>query len=38
MENGHEDVKKLCRYMAESNNNGGVTKAIRKYALGEVTV
>lgn len=38
MENGHEDVKKLCRYMAESNNNGGVTKAIRKYALGEVAV
>ncbi len=38
MENGHEDVKKLCRYVAESNNNSGVTKAIRKYALGEVTV
>ncbi len=38
MENGHEDVKKLCRYIAGSNNEGGVTKAIRQYALGEVTV
>lgn len=38
MENGHKDVKKLCRYIAPDNNTGGVTKAIRKYALGEVTV
>lgn len=38
MENGHEDVKKLCRRVAGSNNEGGVTRAIRRYALGEVTV
>lgn len=35
MENGHEDVKKLCRFTAPSNNEGGVTKMIRKYALSE---
>ena len=35
MENGHEDIKKMCRFIAESNNNFGVTKAIRRYALGE---
>lgn len=38
MENGHEDVKRLCRYIAENNNAGGVTRAIRQYALREVTV
>ena len=38
MENGHEDVKKLCSHIAQSNNEGGVTKAIKRYALGEVTV
>ena len=35
MENGHPNVKKACRYTAPSNNDGGVTKAIRKYAFGE---
>ena len=35
MENGHEDVKKLCRFVAPSNNESGVTKMIRKHALGE---
>ena len=37
-ENGNEEVKKLCRYIAPCNNDGGVTKAIRRYVLGEVTV
>lgn len=36
MENGHEDVKKLCRYVAPSNNEGGVTKMIRRYVLGDI--
>lgn len=35
MENGHEDVKKLCRYIAPSNNDSGVTKMICKYVLGD---
>lgn len=35
MENGHEDVKKLCRYVAPSNNEGGVTRMIRRYVLGD---
>jgi hypothetical protein len=35
MENGHPDVKKMCKFTAQSNNDCGVTKAIRKYALGE---
>lgn len=38
MENGHEEIKKICRCVAQSNNNNGVTKAIRQYALGEITV
>ncbi len=33
MENGHEEVKKLCRFIAPENNAGGVTKCIKKYAL-----
>ena len=33
MENGHEDVKKLCRFVAPDNNSGGVTKCIRKFVL-----
>lgn len=33
MENGHEDVKKLCRFIAPNNNSGGVTKCIRKFVL-----
>lgn len=33
MENGHEDVKKLCRFIAPDNNSGGVTHCIKKYAL-----
>lgn len=31
--NAHEDIKKLARYVCESNNDCGVTRAIRKYAL-----
>lgn len=33
MENGHEDVKRLCRYIAPDNNHGGVTRCIKHYAL-----
>lgn len=33
MENGHEEVKKLCRFVAPDNNSGGVTQCIRKYVL-----
>ncbi len=33
MENGHEDVKKLCRFTAPSNNEDGVIKSINKYVL-----
>ncbi len=33
MENGHEEVKKLCRYIAHANNEYGVTRAIKEYAL-----
>ncbi len=32
-ENGHKEVKKLCRHIARSNNEYGVTRAIREYAL-----
>lgn len=33
MENGHEDVKKLTRFTAPSNNAGGVTRCIKEYVL-----
>ena len=33
MENGHDDVKKLCRFTAPDNNSGGVTQCIRRYAF-----
>lgn len=33
MENGHEEIKKLCRYIAPSNNEGGVTQSIKKFVL-----
>lgn len=35
MENGHEDVKKICRFIAPGNNECGVTRSIRKYIFGE---
>ncbi len=35
MENGHEDVKKMCAHIAPDNNHGGVTQCIRRFALGE---
>ncbi|MBQ8171164.1 MAG: HAD family phosphatase [Oscillospiraceae bacterium] len=38
MENGNDYIKSICTHRAESNNSGGVTKAIKQYALGEVTV
>ena len=34
MENGLEDVKKLCAHIAPTNNDCGVTKMIREYVLG----
>lgn len=33
MENGHEDVKRLCRFTAPDNNHAGVTRCIRRYAM-----
>ncbi len=36
MENGHEDVKRLCRFTAPDNNSGGVTDCIKRYVLNEV--
>lgn len=33
MENGHDEVKKLCRFIAPSNNDSGVIKCIEKYVL-----
>ena len=33
MENGHEDVKRLCKFTAPDNNHGGVTRCIKRYAL-----
>lgn len=35
MENGHPDVKKIARFLARSNNENGVIRAVRKYALGQ---
>lgn len=36
MENGHEDVKKMCAHIAPDNNHGGVTRCIGEYVLNEV--
>ena len=33
MENGREEVKQMCRFIAPTNNSGGVTKSIKKYVL-----
>lgn len=33
MENGHEDVKRMCAYTAPDNNHGGVTQCIRRIVL-----
>ncbi len=33
MENGHEEIKKQCRFIAPSNNDDGVTRSIKKYVL-----
>lgn len=35
MENGHEDVKRLCAHIAPDNNHGGVTRCIRQFVLAE---
>ena len=36
MANGNEDIKAICTHTADTNNNGGVTKAIKEYVLNEV--
>lgn len=33
MENGHNEIKKLCRYIAPNNNRGGVTDCIKRFVL-----
>lgn len=38
MQNGHDDIKKITTHIADTNNNGGVTKAIKQYVLNEVKV
>ncbi len=38
MENGNDYIKSIATNIADSNNNGGVTKAIREYVLNEVTI
>lgn len=38
MENGHPDIKKTARFLARSNNENGVIRSIRQYALQEQTV
>ena len=37
MANGNEDIKRITTHIADTNNNCGVTKAIREHILGEVT-
>lgn len=37
MANGNDYIKSICTNIADSNNNGGVTKAIREFVLNEVT-
>ncbi len=36
-DNGHPEIKKQCRYICADCDSGGVTKAIRQYALSEET-
>lgn len=38
MENGSPDVKKAAAYLARSNNEGGVTRAIKQFVLQEQKV
>lgn len=33
MENGHDDVKKLCEFTAPDNDHSGVTRCIKRYVL-----
>lgn len=35
MENGHEEVKKLCRFTAPDNEHFGVTESIKRYVLNK---
>lgn len=36
MENGSEEVKKMCRFVAPDNNSGGVTKCIKEFVLDKM--
>ncbi|MCM1164579.1 MAG: HAD family hydrolase [Lachnospiraceae bacterium] len=36
MENGHEDVKRMCAHIAPDNNHGGVTRCIKQVMSGEI--
>ncbi|MBE6902010.1 MAG: HAD family phosphatase [Ruminococcaceae bacterium] len=36
MANGNDYIRSICDHIADTNNNGGVTKAIREFALNEV--
>ena len=38
MENGNPDIKRMTRFLARSNNENGVLRAIRKYALQEDSI
>lgn len=38
MENGNDDIKKITTHIADTNNNYGVTKAIRQHILDEVKI
>ncbi len=37
-ENGHPEIKKQCRFICDDCDNSGVTKAIKQYACGEITL
>lgn len=38
MENGNPDIKRMTRFLARSNNENGVLRAIRQYALQEDSI
>ncbi len=37
MANGNDYIKSICTHQADTNNNGGVTKAIQRYIFHEVS-
>ena len=38
MANGNDYIKSIADHIADTNNNGGVTKAIKEYVLDKVTI